>query len=198
LPAGTTIRASLTRALNSKTNEDGDHFAAEVSEPIFVGGQETIPGGSIVDGRISMIKKPGRAAGVAEMRLTPETITTPDGRQYAIAAGLQGASGAPNVKLADDEGTLKGQGKDKKRAAEETGIGAGAGAGIGAMAGGGAGALEGAAIGAGAAVIRNVFKRHKDIVVPSGTELTFVLDRPTVAKKVDHPVTTVVCPNCTS
>ena len=198
LPAGTTIHVQLTTALSSKTNETGDHFTAEVTEPIFIGGQETIPSGSTVDGRIAMVKKPGRATGVGEMRLTPETITTPDGRQYSISAGLEGAEGAPGVKLAGEEGTLKGEGKDKKKAAEESGIGAGAGAGVGAIAGGGAGALEGAAIGAGAAAIYNVFKHHKDIRVPSGTELTFVLNRATLAKKVAHPKTTVVCPNCTS
>lgn len=196
LPAGTTIRTQLTLALSSKTNETGDHFTAEVTEPIFVGGQETIPSGSTVDGRITMVEKPGRAKGVAEMRLTPETITTPDGRQYSISAALQNADGAPGVRLADNEGTLKGEGKDKKKAAEESGIGAGAGAGIGAIAGGGAGALEGAGIGAAAAVIHNVLKHHKDLRVPSGTELDFVLNRATVAKKVDHPASTFVCPTC--
>ena len=198
LPAGTTLHAQLTATLSSKTNETGDHFTASVTEPIFVGGQELIPGGSTVDGRIAMIKKPGRAKGVAEMRLTPETVTTPDGTQYSIAAALEGAEGAPDAKLKDSEGTLQGPGKNKKKGAEEAGIGAGAGAGIGAIAGGGAGALEGAGIGAAAAGIHQLLKHHKDIVVPSGTELTFVLNRATTAKKVEHPTKAVLCPNCTS
>ncbi len=198
LPAGTTLHAQLTSTLSSKTNETGDRFTAEVTEPIFVGGQEVVPSGSTLDGRIALIKKPGRAKGVAEMRLTPETITTPDGSQYSISAGLEGAEGAPDAKLKDSEGTLKGPGKNKKKAAEEAGIGAGAGAGIGAIAGGGAGALEGAGIGAAAAGIHQLLKHHKDIVVPSGTELTFVLSRATTAKKVAHPTSTVVCPNCTT
>ena len=100
--------------------------------------------------------------------------------------------------MKDEEGTLKGQGKSKKGAAVETGVGAGAGAGIGGIADGGTGALEGAAIGAGAAIIHNVLKRHKDIVVPQGTELTFIINRATTAKKVAHPKTAVVCPDCSS
>ncbi len=198
LPAGTTLHVQLTATLSSKVNETGDRFTAQVSEPVFVKGEELIPEGSTVEGRISMIKKPGRAKGVAEMRLTPETITTPDGSQYSISAGLEDAQGAPDVKVKDEEGTLKGQGKSKKGTAVETGVGAGAGAGIGGIADGGTGALEGAAIGAGAAIIHNVLKRHKDIVVPQGTELTFIINRATTAKKVAHPKTAVVCPDCSS
>lgn len=198
LPAGTTIRVQLDNTLSSKANETGDRFTADVSEPVFVRGEEVIPSGSTVEGRVSMVKKPGRAKGIAEIRLTPETIRTPDGTTYSISASLEDAQGGPGVKVKDDEGTLEGQGKSKKRTAEETGIGAGAGAGIGAIADGGAGALEGAAIGAGAAVIRNVLKRHKDIVVPSGTELSFVLSRATTAKKVAHPSSVMVCPTCSS
>jgi len=198
LPAGTTIRVQLDNSLSSKANETGDRFTADVTEPIFVHGEEVIPGGSTVEGRVSMVKKPGRAKGIAEIRLTPETIRTPDGTTYSIAASLEDAQDGPGVRVKDDEGTLEGQGKSKKRTAEETGIGAGAGAGIGAIAGGGAGALEGAGIGAAAAVIRNVVKRHKDIVVPSGTELSFVLSRATTAKKVAHPSNTMVCPTCSA
>ena len=187
LPAGTTLRVRLTTNLSSRTTETGDRFTAEVTEPIFNKGEEVVPGGSMVEGRVSFVRPPGRAKGVAEMRLTPEKISVPSGAQYLISAALQGAEGAPDVKVVDEEGTLKGKGKSKKTTAEEAGIGAGAGAGIGGLADGGTGALYGAAIGAGAALAHRLLKRHQDIVVPQGTELSFVLNRAATAKKIAPP-----------
>ena len=98
-------------------------FTAEVTEPIFNKGEEVVPGGSAVEGRVSFVRPPGRAKGVAEMRLTPEKISVPSGAQYLISAALEGAEGAPDVKVVDEEGTLKGKGKSKKTTAEEAGIG---------------------------------------------------------------------------
>ncbi len=117
------------------------------------------------------------------MRLTPEKITTPDEAKFSISAGLQDAQGAEGAKVAGEEGTIKGSGKSKKGEAIETGVGAGAGAGVGAIADGGNGALYGAAIGAGAGLIHSIMKRHKDIVLPQGTELTFVINRTITAKR---------------
>jgi len=97
---------------------------------------------------------------------------------------MENAEGANDVKVKDEEGTIKGKGKSKNTTAEEAGIGAGAGAGVGAIDDGGTGALYGAVIGAGAAALHRLFKRHQDIVVPVGTELTFILNRAATAKKV--------------
>ena len=163
LPAGTTLRVRLTTNLSSRTTETGDRFTAEVTEPIFNKGEEVVPGGSMVEGRVSFVRPPGRAKGVAEMRLTPEKIAVPSGAQYLISAALEGAEGAPDVKVVDEEGTLKGKGKSKKATAEEAGIGAGA------------------------ALVHRLLKRHQDIVVPQGTELSFVLNRAATAKKIAPP-----------
>lgn len=182
LPKGTSLEMTLTTTLSSKANDNGDPFTAEISEPVFGGGEEIIPAGSIVEGRISFLKPPGRATGKAEMRLTPEKVTTKAGLQFNIAAALTDAKG--DVKLNGDEGTLEGPGKDKKKAAKEAGIGAGGGAAIGGIADGGTGALYGAAAGLGAAIIHTVLKKHGNIVVPQGTELTYVVSRDTVGQKV--------------
>lgn len=181
LPAGTTLQMTLTTTLSSKANENGDPFTAEVAEPVFGGGEEIIPAGSTVEGRISFIKPPGRATGKAEMRLTPEKVTTKQGLQFNISAALTDAKG--NVKMKGDEGTLQGPGKSTKDAAKETGIGAAAGAGVGAIADGGMGALYGMGVGAAAAIIHTVIKKHGNIIVPQGTELTYVVSRDTIGQK---------------
>jgi hypothetical protein len=183
LKAGTTLHLKLTTALSSKTNENGDPFTAEVEEPVFGGGEEMIPAGSTVEGRISFVKPPGRAKGKAEMRLTPEKVITSKGLQFVVSAALEDAQGGGSAKLSDEEGTLQGPGKSNKQTAKEAGIGAGAGAGVGAIAGGGTGALYGMGIGAAAAIAHTVFKKHGQVVLPQGTDLTYVVSRDTIGQK---------------
>lgn len=183
IPAGSTLHVVLATVLSSKNSEDGDPFSAKVEEPIFDHGYEVVPAGSMAEGRVSFVKPPGRAKGVAEMRLTIESLVTPDGNKYVIAASLADADG---VKVKGDEGTIVGPGKSKKDGAIETGVGAGIGAGVGAIADGGTGALYGAGIGAIAAVVHRLSKRHPDIILAQGTDMAFTISRATTAKKVER------------
>ena len=181
LPAGSELHVQLITTLSSKTNDTGDLWTGKVVEPVFGKGGEIVPDGSTVDGHITYVKGPGRVKGKGEMRLVADSISTPDKSKYDIVASLEDAKGG-NVK--DEEGTLQGPGKSKKGTAVETGVGGAAGAGVGAIAHGGTGALYGAAIGAMAGLAHGVLKKGKDIVVPQGTEMTFVISRDTTAKKV--------------
>jgi hypothetical protein len=115
------------------------------------------------------------------MRLIVDSISTPDASKYNIVASLEDAEGA---KVKDAEGTMQGPGKDTKRTAEEAGVGAAAGAGVGAIAHGGTGALYGMGIGAAAGLAHGLLKKHKELVLPPGCEMTFVISRDTTAKKV--------------
>jgi len=180
IPAGSTLHVVLTTVLSSKNSQDGDPFSAKVEEPLFDHGYEVVPAGSMAGGRVSFVKPPGRATGVAEMRLAIDSLVTPDGAKYLITASLKEADGA---KVEGEEGTIVGPGKNKKAGAEETGVAAGAGAGIGAIADGGPGALYGAGIGAIAAVVHRLSKRHPDIVLQEGTDMIFTVSRTTIAKK---------------
>jgi type IV secretion system protein VirB10 len=181
LPAGSELHVQLITTLSSKTNETGDLWTGKVVEPIFGKGGEIVPEGSTVDGHITYVKAPGRVKGKGEMRLIVDSISTPDSSKYNIVASLKDASG---TKVKDEEGTMQGPGKDGKGTAVETGVGAAAGAGVGAIAHGGTGALYGAGIGAMAGLAHRILKKGKDIVLPSGTEMTFVISRDTTAKKV--------------
>jgi hypothetical protein len=55
------------------------------------------------------------------------------------------------------------------------------------MVDGGKGALYGMAIGAMAGVIHSVAKKHQGVLLPPGTELTFVLDRTFLTKRITPP-----------
>jgi type IV secretion system protein VirB10 len=190
LPAGTTLQVRLITTLSSKFTQSGDPWTGQVVEPVFAGGQEVLPPGCTLEGRVTYVKEPGRAKGVGEMRLVAETLTTPgeQGARYAIVAALKGEQGSEGVTLKnDEEGTLKGPGKSKKDAAKEAGEAAAGGAVVGGLAHGGTGALYGMGIGAVASVIHSLAKHHKDIVLSQGTELTFVISRDVTAKKVVRP-----------
>ncbi len=181
LPAGSELHVQLITTLSSKTNETGDLWTGKVVEPIFGKGGEIVPDGSTVDGHVTYVKGSGRVKDKGEMRLIVDSISTPDASKYNIVASLEDAEGA---KVKDAEGTMQGPGKDAKRTAEEAGVGAAAGAGVGAIAHGGTGALYGMGIGAAAGLAHGLLKKHKELVLPSGCEMTFVISRDTTAKKV--------------
>jgi type IV secretion system protein VirB10 len=181
LPGGSELHVQLITTLSSKTNETGDLWTGKVVEPIFGKGGEIVPEGSTVDGHVTYVKGPGRVKGKGEMRLIADSITTPDASKYDIVASVQDTDSA---KVKDAEGTMQGPGKDNKGTAVETGVGAAAGAGVGAIAHGGKGALYGMGIGALAGLAHGILKKGKELVLPSGTEITFVISRDTTAKKV--------------
>ena len=180
LPAGTELQVQLITSLSSKTNETGDMWSGKVVEPVFAKGKEIIPQGSSVDGHITYVRGPGRVQGKGEMRLVVDSISTSDASRYNIVASLKDAEGA---NVTDKEGTIHGPGKDQTETKVETGVGAAAGAGVGAIAHGGTGALYGAGIGAMAGLAHGLLKKGKDIIVPAGTEMTFVISRDTTAQR---------------
>jgi len=199
VPAGSTLHVRLTKTLTSKTNKTGDLFTGQVTEPITVNGQEVVPAGSLVDGHVAMVKPSGRIAGKAEMRIVLDHVVTPDDVRISMAGSLEDAHGGPCASTAgDDEGTIKGCGKSKKSAAKDAAIAGAVGAGAGATVGMGSeiecryyGACNGpgmgtsigygAAIGAGTALIYNLLKHEKEIVLVQGTDLTFVVNRTVTA-----------------
>jgi hypothetical protein len=209
IPAGTTLRVELDTTLTDKTNKTGDKFTADVKEPIYVNGKQIVPQWSTVSGHIAFLKPSGRVRGKAQMRLVLDNITTPDGVVYPLNGTLEEAQGGvcahtatTGKTKADEEGTITGCGKSKKKALEAMGIAGGVGAGAGASVGmgkeiecewygycpGGAGMgtdiLYGAGIGAGTALIYTMFKHEKHIVLIQGSLLTFTVDRTTAADKV--------------
>lgn len=213
IPAGTTLRVQLDTTLTDKTNKSGDKFTGEVTDPIVVNGKEVLPKYSTVDGHIAFLKPSGRMAGKAQMRLVLDTVTTPDGIIYPLSGTLEQAQGgvcahASNTgkTKADEEGTITGCGKSKKSAAEAAAIAGGMGAGVGASIGmgkimecewygycppGGSGIGTdigyGAGIGAGTALVYTLFKHEKHIVLVQGIDLTFTVNRTTMADKTPAP-----------
>jgi hypothetical protein len=184
--AGTPLEVRLMTTLSTRTNKEGDPFSATLVESIIHKGEDVIPVGSIIEGRVTFAKEAGRIKGKAEMRLVADSIMTPQDVKYVITAGLEDARGMGGAKVKGKEGTIEGGGTSAKGGAIEAGVGAGAGAAIGGLAAGGEGALYGAGIGLVAAGLHHLFKKGQDVTLPIGTEMTFVISRDSIAQKVER------------
>lgn len=185
IAAGTPLEVRLMTTLSTRTNKEGDPFSAKLVESIIHKGEDVIPVGSTIEGRVTFAKEAGRIKGRAEMRLVADSITTPQDVKYVITAGLEDARGMGGAKVKGKEGTIEGGGTSAKGGAIEAGVGTGAGAAVGGLAAGGEGALYGAGIGLVAAGLHHLFKKGQDVTLPIGTEMTFVISRDSVAQKVE-------------
>lgn len=195
IPAGSVLHVRLTCTLTSKTSKPGDPLTGEVMQPVSANGKEVIPSGSQVEGHVAFVKEGGRVSGVAQMRIVLDDVITPDDIKVPLAAGLDDTSAGPCAKAgSDDEGTIKGCGKNKKDAMKDAAIGGAMGAGAGSMVGlgheidceyygncGGPGLgtsiAAGAGIGAGTVLIYDLLKHEKQIILVQGTTMTFIINR---------------------
>ena len=172
--AGTELRFRLSETLTTSRNHVGDRFSAVINHAVMLNGQTLIPAGSLVEGRIMQVKRPGRFRGVGRMRITPDRISLPSGKSYDVSAELVGVYMAEGVRVGDDEGLLKGP-SSRRRDAMGAAVGGAVGAGVGVLTGAlGTGLLGGAVVG----WVGRLATRGQDLVLPAGTELACELTRP--------------------
>ena len=179
IQAGTKIPLGLINSLNTKHSSEGDRVYLETVFPVTQDGRIVIPRGSYVSGTVTEVKRGSHLKGKAELFLRFDSLTLPNGVTRDFRSRLDGSdTGSVDRK----EGTIEGEG-NKAGDARTVGETAGAGAGIGGLAGAAAGhAGVGVGIGAlggAAAGLAGVLLSHgPDLVLPKGTTVEMVLDRP--------------------
>ncbi len=161
IDAGTLLTVTIDQTVSSKTNNNGDPFAASLAAPISVGGVTVLPTGTRAKGTVVQADSAGRVKGGAVLALTLDSLTV-NGQPYSI-------------QTSEFEETIKGRGK---RTAIGAGGGAAFGAIIGGLAGGGKGAAIGALAGGGAGTAGTAFTGKRDITIPAETRLHFKLTAP--------------------
>jgi hypothetical protein len=161
IDAGTLLTVTIDQTVSSKTNNNGDPFAASLAAPISVDGVTVLPTGTRAKGTVVQADSAGRVKGGAVLALTLDSITV-NGQPYSI-------------QTSEFEETIKGRGK---RTAIGAGGGAAFGAIIGGLAGGGKGAAIGALAGGGAGTAGTAFTGKRDITIPAETRLHFKLTAP--------------------
>ncbi|MDZ7637615.1 MAG: hypothetical protein U5J83_05105 [Bryobacterales bacterium] len=182
VPMGTRIPLSLINSVSTRSAAPGDRVYLETTFPIFAQGKIVIPPGSYVLGTITTTKRPGRVKGKGEMHLRFDSVTLPNGVTRDFRARVGGLDGGLREGLDRDEGTIQGdsdKGGDAMTAVGTTVTGGQVGA-LGGLAAGnvGRGAGVGLAAGAATGVAMMLLTRGPDVVLPSGTNLELVTDRP--------------------
>ena len=182
VPAGTKVLLSLKSGVNTKTARPGDGVYLVSTFPVIVGSHVLIPSGVYVQGLIDKVERPGRIKGRAKLLMHFTTMIFPNGQVVAIPGTVDNlpGSGGPSVK--GDEGTIEqagSKGKDAGNVAKGGMIGATGGV-IGGAASGhpGVGALGGGLAGVAGGVIYTLLTRGDEIVIPEGTSLEMVMQRP--------------------
>ncbi len=177
VPAGTHIPLVLHNGISTRTARPGDPIYLETLFPIMVDGHVVIPAGSYMSGEITESKRPGRVKGRGEIAVKLNTLILPNAYMVNLNATPEGAATGGNETM-DREGKVTG---DSNKAGDAGTIARTtvAGAGIGGLAtrtpeGVGIGAGIGAAAGLAAVLLT----RGPDAVLPRGSTLEAVLDRP--------------------
>lgn len=184
VPAGTKVLLSLKSGVNTKTARPGDGVYLVSSFPVIVGSHVLIPTGVYVQGVVDMVERPGRVKGRAKLLMHFTTMIFPNGQVVAIPGTVNNLPGSGGASVKGDEGTIEqagSKGKDAGDIARGGVIGATGGVIGGAAAGNPA---EAAAIGglAGLAggVIYTLLTRGNEVIIPEGTSLEMVMQRPLV------------------
>ena len=184
VPAGTKILLSLRSAINTKTAQQGDGVYLVSSFPVTEASRVMIPVGVYVQGTVDRVVRPGRVKGRAQLDLHFTTMIFPNGQVIEVPGVLNSLPGSDGPKVKGNEGTVEqagNKGRDVGNVLKGTAMGA-----EGGVIGGGAtgnlargigyGSLAGAAAGA----IYTLFTRGNEIVIPSGTAVEMVLQRPLI------------------
>lgn len=178
LPPGTKVPLSLINTISTKHSEKGDRVYLETAFPVVEAGKIVIPVGSYVAGTVTGVKKPGRVKGRGELYVRFDSIMLPNGVTREFRARVGGVDGQASGELDKSEGVVKSEG-NKAGDARIVGEAAGAGASVGVIASRTAmGAGIGAAAGAAAGLIGVLATRGPDAVLPKGSTVEMVLDRP--------------------
>lgn len=186
VPVGTNLDASLTSPVDSAVAKPGDVFNAKLNAPMYMGSDLVLPAGTNLEGTVTAADKSGLAGsnGLVGLRLTG--AVTPDGIRYPLSAVLTAGQGKDASVHEDKSGNLKGRTTSSTvksglvRTALWTGGGTLLGICFAPIVGGavGAGAIAGVATGGAVGLGSNLWRKGKDVRIPSGTRLQFALDQP--------------------
>ena len=184
VPAGTKVLLSLKSGVNTKTARSGDGVYLVSTFPVIVGSHVLIPTGVYVQGVIDKVERPGRVKGRAKLLMHFTTMIFPNGQVVAIPGTVNNLPGSGGASVKGDEGTIEQAGSKSKDAGDiaRGGVIGATGGVIGGAATGNP--AEAAAVGglAGLAggLVYTLLTRGNEVVIPEGTSLEMVMQRPLV------------------
>jgi hypothetical protein len=184
VPTGTPVDAELTSPIDSAVAKAGDLFNAKLIQPLYLGNDLVLPGGTTLDGQVTAADKGGLVGSNGKIGMRLIGAVTPDGIRYPLSATITDKQdkGIHETK----QGTVTGRttSSSVKSSVVRTALWTGGGTLLGIcfapIVGGavGAGAIAGVATGGGVGLASNLWRKGKDVKIPSGTRVQFALDQP--------------------
>ena len=106
--AGTKFKGSLQTPISSKLSEVGDTVVVSLLEPVRIDEQHILPRGTEMTGKITLVKRPGRVKGRAEVYALINELTTHYGSE-PVSVSIASADDFTNEEKVktDEEGKLK-------------------------------------------------------------------------------------------
>lgn len=186
VPVGTQLDACLTSPIDSSVAKAGDLFSAKLYTPLYLGSDLVLPANTTLEGQVTSADKSGLAGLNGKMALRLTAAVTPDGIRYPLSALVSTQQQPQKGVTEDKDGNLKGRSTKKTiasgavRTAAWTGAGTLLGICFAPIVAGtvGAGAIAGVATGGAVGLGSNLWRKGKDVKVPSGTRISFALDQP--------------------
>ena len=109
VPAETEVKVQVLSGIHSQINHVNDPVIAELLKPVYVEGKLALPQGSLLDGRITLIRVAGHMRRSAELGMRFDHITLPDGQEKPVAAVLASLEHPQMLDIhLDQEGHLTG------------------------------------------------------------------------------------------
>jgi len=109
VPAETEVSIQMLSGIHTQVNHANDLITARLLQPVYVDGRVALPSGSILDGRITMIRNSGHVHRPAELGLRFDQIVLPDGQAEPMAGVLALLEKSSKLDLhLDAEGHLTG------------------------------------------------------------------------------------------
>jgi hypothetical protein len=109
IPAETLVKARFISGMHTLVSHVNDPVSAEMTEPVYIDGRMALPQGTLFDGHITSIRRPGWMRHNGEIAFRFDHVTLPDGHQVPVSAILTRLDKNKNLKGAlDAEGHLRG------------------------------------------------------------------------------------------
>ena len=177
VPAGQSMPVVVTTPISSANMTTGQTVTVALGSDFYYNGNLIAPAGSSVTGTAIEVSKAKHGSLNGKLLLRFTQIVTPYGVQIPISAV---------VKTTDNSGVLIGGTKMDvtKEFGKDVAIGAGAGALAGViispLAGGsiGKGTALATAVGAGGGVVKSIWDKGNDVVIPANSAVQLVLTQP--------------------
>lgn len=177
VPAGETIYTVVTTPISSETMNVGENVTLALGSDFYYNGNLIAPAGSAVNGTVIEAAKAKHGSLNGKLLIRFTQITTPYGAQIPISAV---------IKTTDNTGVLVGGTKVDvaKDYGKDIVIGSAAGALAGViispLAGGsvGRGTALATAVGAGGGLVKGIWDKGNDVVIPANSAIQLVLTQP--------------------